>query len=141
MKTVSPIPTIPPHIFAPVQATHGMYAIKPYPQTAAIMEVLIDTLEEWKITPYRLSRLLGMRQCGLCYQWMRGVTKPSPYYCCLLLRLYQEVLFHGLKLVLVEAIDWSSGEIMYKGRIGNGRKRGSAVNGSAMAAFYDKLPA
>ena len=140
MTNVSTTPAIAPNIFAPVKSTGGMYAIKPYPQSAAILEVLVRLLEEWKITPYRLSKLLGMNSSSLPGKWMRAESKPSPYYCCLLLRLQQAVLFDGLRIFLVDYIDWASGEIIYKGRDGNAKRRNgvNTANGCAMSKFYDK---
>ena len=142
-----PAPSILPEIFAPVKSKGSFYAIKPYPQSAAILEVLGRLLEEWKITPYRLSKLLGMNSSALPGQWMRGEKKPSPYYCCLLLRLLEAVLFDKLNITLVDSIDWKAGEIVYKGRgnakhqngVPSGQRPGSqnqGRNGSAMAQFY-----
>jgi len=123
-----------------MKSTGSFYAIRPYPQAAAVIEVLKDTLEEWRISPYRLSRLLGMNSPSLPYKWVSGQAKPNPFYCVLLLRLYQEVLFRKLNITLVDRIDWPAGEIIYKGR-GTARSQlaGSQKRGS-MAAFYSKLP-
>lgn len=133
-------PNIPREIFAPMKSGGSFYPIKPYAQTAAVIEVLTDTLEEWRISPYRLSRLLGMTSPSLPYKWVSGAAKPSQFYCILLLRLYQEVLFRKLNITLVDRIDWLAGEIIYKGRgTAQGQLAGSLKRG-AMAAFYSKLP-
>ena len=90
--------TIPKDIFGSVKATAGFHAIKPYSTSAATLTVLHDTLEQWRITPYKLGKLLGMNSTSLAYKWANGESKPSPYYCILIIRLYQQVYFHGLRL-------------------------------------------
>jgi len=148
--TLSPPKPITPEIFASVPATAGYHAIKPYPQSAAAISILRETLDQWHITPYRLGKLLGMTNTALVYQWVGGEKRPSPYYCILMIHIYQQVLFHKLDIRLVEEINWETGEIIYKGR-NNGRKSGNGVsagqrsgaqgqrdNRGTMAQFYNQ---
>ncbi len=142
---------IPPDIFAPIKSAGSFYAIQPYPKEAAAIQIFRDTIDGFKITPYRLGKLLGMTNCGLVYHWANGESKPSPYYCTLLIKLYQEVLFHGLNISLVDEIHWADGEIIYKGMANDKGRYGvppgqrplsknQSDHRGAVAKFYNQSP-
>ena len=111
--------------------------------------ILRDTLVALgNISSWRLGKLLGMRwPNNLASAWLSGRRRPSQLYCVRLVRLHQ-LAIAGVNFVLIDEIDWDSGEFVYKKNLKGERLRGPAQvmpavvkqRRDAMSEFLSKLP-
>ena len=109
-------PPIISEIFAPIPAEVGFYATKPYPRKVSTTVMLNNLVDDLGITPYRLAFLLGLNRQTSVSRWLNGESNPSPYYLTIMLELRHLVHTKQLDLRIVQAIDWATGEITYKGQ-------------------------
>lgn len=117
-------PYLPPNTYAPGPVPSGLSRFWQYSTYAASMDALESVKEHLKISPYRLGLLLGLDYPNMTYEWYKGRKRPSQSNCIRIIKLISMVSFEGLKLPLVQSINWESGEILYKGGVNDKSNHG-----------------
>jgi hypothetical protein len=126
----APVPILA-RIFAPIENSGSFYKTQPYPQKISTITMLTALLEDLGVTPYRLSKLIGVTSVTI-YCWMNGSQNPSPYNLTLMLQLRSLVHRGKIDLRIVKSIDWSSGEITYKGGLNDKSRNAVSANKRAL---------
>ena len=109
-------PPILSKIFDPQPGCAEGFAISPWPRKVSTTVMLNNLVDDLGIAPYRLAFLLGMNFQKTVSRWLNGESNPSPYYLTIMLELRHLVHTKQLDLRIVQAIDWATGEITYKGQ-------------------------
>lgn len=88
------------------------YRFASYSLTLDALQLVIEGLS---ITPFRLGQLIDLPGPHNAYHWVNGLNRPNQANTMKILKLVSMVAFQGVKLPLVESINWETGEIIYKG--------------------------